>query len=73
MEHVDGNGFAATRMDGEPCIAIAGYGKGAGVYLRHAVTLCEIRSLPYKENVWCVCINANGTKAFFGTLSGWIY
>ena len=60
-------------MDGwllEPCIAIAGCGKGAGVYLRHAVTLGEVRSLPYKEDVYCVCINATGTKLLFGTQSG---
>ncbi len=63
---------AATHVDGEPCIAIAGCGKGAGVYLRHAVTLEEVRSLPYKENVNCVCINTTGTKLFFGTKSGWI-
>ena len=62
----------ATYLDGEPCIAVGGFGEGAGVYLRHAVTLGEVRSLPYKENVYCVCINATGTKLFFGTKSGWI-
>jgi hypothetical protein len=70
MEWVMNNPVAATYVDGEPCIAIAGYGKGAGVSLRHAVTLGEVRSLPYKENVNCVCMNANGTKLFFGTQSG---
>ena len=72
MQYVDVNAVAATYVEGEPCIAIAGWGKGAGVYLRHAVTLGEVRSLPYKENVYCVCINATGTKLFFGTVSGWI-
>ena len=72
METVCYNAVAATYMDGEPCIAIAGQGKGAGVYLRHAVTLGEVRSLPYKEGVNCVCINATGTKLFFGTEAGWI-
>ena len=72
MEKVDFNAVAATYVDGEPCIAIAGYGKGAGVYVRHAVTLDKVRSLPYKENVYCVCVNATGTKLFFGTESGWI-
>ncbi len=72
MERVYFNGVAATYVDGEPCIAIAGFGKGAGVYLWHAVTLGEVRSLPYKEGVYCVCINAPGTKLFFGTKSGWI-
>ncbi len=62
----------ATSFDGEPCIAIAGCGKGAGVYLRHAVTLRELRSLPYKEDVRCVCVNATGTRLFFGTQSGQI-
>ena len=72
MDEVNRNALAATYVDGEPCIAIAGRGKGAGVYLRHAVTLSEVRSLPYKESVWCVCINSNGTKLFFGIQSGWI-
>ncbi len=53
MEKVYGNAVAATYMNGEPCIAIAGQIKKAGVYLRHAVTLGEVRSLPYKENVYC--------------------
>ncbi len=72
MEHVDRNAVAATYVDGEPCIAITGFGKGAGVYLRHAVTLGEVRSLPCKEDVYCVCINAAGTKLYFGTKSSWI-
>jgi hypothetical protein len=72
MEWVDANAVAATYLNGEPCIAFAGWGKGAGVYLRHAVTLGEVRSLLYTGNVWCICINASGTKVFFGTESGWI-
>ncbi len=72
MEWITHNAVAAAYIDGEPCIAIAGCGQGAGVYLRHAVTLGEVRSLPYKEDVYCVCINATGTKLFFGTHSGWI-
>ncbi len=72
IEYVYRNAVAATYVDGEPCVAIAGWGKGAGVYLRHAATLGEVRSLPYKEDVYCVCINATGTKLFFGTESGWI-
>ncbi len=73
VKHVFDNAVAATYVDGEPCVAVAGYGKGAGVYLRHAVTLGEVRSLPYKEDVYWVCINATGTKLFFGTGSGWIF
>jgi hypothetical protein len=63
----------ATYLEGEPCILLAGWGKGAGVYLLHAVTLCEVRSLPHKEDVWCVCVNATGTKLYFGTDSGCIF
>ncbi len=66
------NAVAATYVHGEPCIAIAGCGNGAGVYVRHAVTLGEMISLPYKEDVLCVCINSTVTKLFFGTVSGWI-
>ncbi len=62
--------MSVAMLDGEPCIAIVGNGEGAGVYIRHAVTLCEVRSLPYKDDVFCVCINAAGTKVFFGTASG---
>ncbi len=62
----------ATYLDGEPCIAVGGFGEGAGVYLRHAVTLGEVRSLPYKGHVSCVCMNTTGTKLFFGTDSGCI-
>ena len=69
---VNRNAVAATYVDGEPCIVIAGRGEGAGVYLRHAVTLNELRSLPYKEILYCVCINATGTKLYFGSASGWI-
>ena len=72
MERVYYNSVAATYVDGEPCIAVAGFGEGAGVYLRHVVTLGEVISLPYKEDVCCVCINATGTKLFFGTQAGWI-
>ncbi len=70
LEGVDS--AAATYMDDEPCIVIAGKGKRAGVYLRYAVTLGELRSLPYKEDVNCVCMNATRTKLYFGTQSGWI-
>ncbi len=67
------NAFATTYTDGEPCIVMAVYGQGAGVYIRHAVTMDEMRALPYKEDVYCVCINATGTKVFFGTESGLFY
>ena len=72
IDNILRNAVAATYVDGEPCIVIAGHGKRAGVYLLHAVTLGGLRSLPYKENVLCVCINTTGTKLFFGTQSGWI-
>ena len=72
MEGVHLNAVVLTFLNDEPCIAIAGRGFGAGVYLRHAVTLSEVRSLPYKEDVRCICINATGTKLFFGTKSGLI-
>ncbi len=71
MEFVEPNSVVTTYLDGEPCIGVAGYGNGAGVYLWHAVSICELKSLPYKEDVYCVCINAIGTKLFFGTESGW--
>ncbi len=73
MESVLINAVAATYLDGEPCIVVAGWGYGAGVYLRHAVSLCEVRSLPTsKDDVTCVC-NVIGTKLLFGTKSGWKY
>jgi hypothetical protein len=71
MEKVTRGAVGPAFSDGEPCIAVAGFGKGAGVYLRHAVTLGEVRSLPYKDDVLCVCVNATGNKLFFGTESGW--
>ncbi len=70
MERAFYNSVAATHIDGEMCIAIPGWSKGAGIYIRHAVTLSEVRTLPYKENVYCVFINATRTKLFFGTQSG---
>jgi hypothetical protein len=73
MENVYFNAVAATYMNGEPCLVVAGWNDGSGVYLRHAVTLCEVRSLPYKEDVWCVCIDATGNTVFFGTESGLIF
>jgi hypothetical protein len=71
MQMTHFNAAVGTYVDGGPCIAVAGYGKRAGVYIRHAVTLEEVRSLPFKENVYCICINATKTKFFFGTQSGW--
>ena len=73
MQWVYDNAVAVTYVHDDPCIVIAGCGKGAGVYLRHAVTLCEVKLLPYKQDVCCVCINATGTMLFFGTESGWIF
>ncbi len=70
MQRVKYYAVVAMYIDGDPYIVVAGYGKGAGVYLRHAVTLGEVRSLPYKEGVNRVCINATGTKLFFGTPTG---
>ncbi len=70
MQEVECNAVAAMYLDGEPCIAVAGYFNGAGVYIRHAVTLREVRSLPYKEHVFCVCVHVTGIKLFFGTKSG---
>ena len=70
MEKVYSNAVVATDMDGEPCIAIAGHGKSSGAYIWHAVTLHEVKSLPYKEDVFCVCANVTGTKLFFGSRSG---
>jgi hypothetical protein len=71
MERICYNDVVSAYIDGEPCIAIAGCGKGAGVYLQHAVTLDEVRSLPYKEFVYSVGFNIAGTKLLFGTNSGW--
>ncbi len=73
MEEVYFSALFVTYLDGEPCLAIAGYGKEAGVCLRHAVTLDEVRSPPYKGLVYCMCMNAAGTNVFFGTHSGWIF
>jgi hypothetical protein len=70
MASVSVNAVVAMYLDDEPCIAIAGRGEGAGVYIRHAVTLCEMSSLPYHEDVHCLCLNDTGTKIFFGTESG---
>jgi hypothetical protein len=57
-------------LDGKPCIAIAGYGKGSGVYVHHAVTLDQLRSLPYKESVYCLCVDTARAEVFFGTQLG---
>ena len=70
MEGICYNAVAPSILDGEPCVAIAGYGKGSGVYLLHAVTLTVVRSYPCTESVNCVCLNASGSKLFFGTDSG---
>jgi hypothetical protein len=72
MEDVNGNAVVATYVDGEPCVVIAGFNKGAGVYIRQALTLGEVKSLPYKDSVYCLCIDAAGTNVFFGTSSGLI-
>ncbi len=71
-EMVPSNAVVATYIDGVPCIVIAGHGKGAGVYLRHGITMCELKSLPYKESVYCICINTTRTKLLFGAQSGLI-
>ncbi len=67
MEKVfDKIAIAALYLDGDPCIVIGGWGKGAGVYILHAVTVETLSSLPYKQCVFCVCIDTTGTQ------SGWI-
>lgn len=49
--------LAATYLEGDPCICIAGQGEESGMCLRHAVTLEKVRSIPFKEDVHCVCAN----------------
>ncbi len=61
---------AAIHFYEEPCIVISSCGKGAGVYLQHAMTLVQLRSLSVLEGVMCICVNALGTKLLFGTHSG---
>jgi hypothetical protein len=63
------NAVVPIHVDGEPCIAIAGCDK-AGVFVWQNSPLCEVRSLPYKDKVHCICRNAAGTKLYFGTQAG---
>jgi hypothetical protein len=73
MTYVYSNSCVALIMiDGEPCAVIGGRGTGSGVYIRRAITLEEVKTLPYEDFVYSVCVNAQGTKVYFGTESGWI-
>jgi hypothetical protein len=70
MSGISRNAVVEAYEDGEPCIVVAGHSHVTGIFIRHAITLNEVRSLPYKEAVYCVCISATGTKVFFGARSG---
>ena len=71
IQDVTRNAMVGTYVDGEPCIGFVGRYKMVIIgYLLHAVTLREVRSMPCTEDVFCICINATGTKMFLGTETG---
>ena len=65
-----GNVLALGTVDGVPCVVVATCGKGRGVYIHHALSGQLMRSLPFRKDVPCVCINRSGTLVVFGTESG---
>ena len=68
-----GHVLAFGSVDGIPCVVAATYGEGSGVYIHHALTGELMRSLPFRDDVRCVCIDRSGTKVVFGTQSGvWV-
>ena len=73
QEVFTGNVLARGTVDSVPCVVAATWGKGSGLYIHHAFTGQLIRSLPFREDVWCVCIDRSGTLVVFGTKSGvWV-
>ena len=71
----EGNVLTWGIVGGVPCVVTAtcGEGKGSGVYIHHAMNGRLMRSLPFRENVYCVCIDRSGTCVVFGTESGaWV-
>ena len=68
-----GNALAFGDVDGDPCIVVATRGKGSGVYIHRALTGQLVRSLPFRDDVYSVCIDRSGTLVVFGTQSGlWV-
>ena len=65
-----GNVFTCANVDGVPCVLAGTCGVGSGVYIHHALSGKLIRSLPFREDVLCVCIDRSGTLVVFGTESG---
>ena len=65
-----GNVLACATVDGVPCVVVATWGEGSGVYIHHALTGQLMRSLPFREDVRCVYIDRSGTLVLFGTESG---
>ena len=65
-----GNVLACGSVDGVPCVVVSTLGEDGGVYIHHAFSGQLMRSLPFREDVRCVCIDRSGTLVAFGTDSG---
>ena len=65
-----GNVLACGTLYGVPCVVVATNRKGGGVYIHHAFSGQLMRSLPFRDDVRCVCVDLNGTRVVFGTRSG---
>ena len=65
-----GNVLTCGCVDGAPCVVVATCGEGRGVYILHALTGELMRSLPFREGVYGVCIDRSSTLVVFGTQSG---
>ncbi len=65
MQVVYPDAIISMYLDGEPCILVVGCVEGAGVYFWHAVTLCEVRSLPlFKKTCTVFALTALGLRPF---------
>ena len=68
-----GNVLVSGNVDGVPCVIAATHGEGSGVYVHHAFTGELMRSLPFHERVYSICIDHSGTLVVFGTAFGaWV-
>ena len=65
-----GNVLICATVDGVPCVVVATWGEGSGVYIHHALTGQLMRSLPFDDDVYCLCVDRSGLLVVFGTVSG---
>ena len=64
------NNLAEVFLDDEPCVAIAMWGVGSGVYIHHIFSGQLKRQLTFRDGAFRVCIDHTGKSVLCGTSTG---